>query len=763
MTRRPPTGRRLTGIALALLTGALGLAGATPATAQAPVGPRPPEIVERLARSTVGAEAALRDGEWAIAESRFRGVLLEALLLRGTLDLLDERWPEAARAFEAARRAVADPRRAEIARAILAVRRGRADDALPILRSVVVRHPGDARARRLLAQVLALSDRLPEAVQELEEAHALVPDDGETTFALATAHLRLTTDGGLARAGELFERLIEERPGAATAVLVGRSYLDYRHHDEARAWLERALALDPRAVRASYYLGKLVLSSAGYEGLERAAGHFRRELEVQPGDPVSSLYLGLALAELRRCDEATAPLERATGNPLTALDAHRFLGKCHLAEGDPERDRRARDELEAALEIASESGRTRQLESVHYQLGVALRRLGDPAADEHFAAAERLSGHLVETDRANLETYLSEGLVTEPPAELLPLALEGLEALSALGPARRAELRLRIDREAARAYANLGALAMRDSRPGPATRHFEAAAGHDPSLPGLDRNLGMAAFRAQRWELAAEALTRVVASDPSGPGGDLEARRALALAHVNLDEYEAAAAVLVDDAGRAGDPSLQYAYALALVRSERTDEAAAAFERLLREHPEWAELHVLLGQAKAKAGDFPGARETLRHALGLRADVPEAWFTLGEIHLRQGELDEAIAAFEAELAHTPGALQARYQLAVALDLADRPDDALAELDAVLRQRPTFADARYLLGKVLLGQGRAEEAKSHLLAAAGESPGDPNIHYQLALAHQRLGEVDEARVELERYRELKDAERRGGDS
>jgi uncharacterized protein HemY len=106
---------------------------------------------------------------------------------------------------------------------------------------------------------------------------------------------------------------------------------------------------------------------------------------------------------------------------------------------------------------------------------------------------------------------------------------------------------------------------------------------------------------------------------------DVEARRTLALSLVNLDRYPEAADLLADDPGRAGDPSLQYAYALSLVRSDRDDqrrEAEVAFEHLFREHPEWPELHVLLGQAKAKEGDFPGARETLRLALELRADVP---------------------------------------------------------------------------------------------------------------------------------------------
>lgn len=751
MTRAPRLG--VASLLLALVAaGPVG--GAAAAQGTLPV----PDLIQRVVTPSRAAEGAVAEGEWALAESRFRDALLEALLLRGSLDLLEERWNDASDAFDAARGAIAEPRRADVARALLAIRRGRAAEALPILRGVAARYPDDTRSRRLLAHALFLEGRLPEAVEELEEALGSAPGDGELVYALATAHLRLGEPRSRERAAELFERLAAERQGAPTAVLIGRSYLDHRHHDEARAWLERALAIDPAARRAAYYLGKVVLQAQGYDGLEGAAAHFRQELETAPLDPLASLYLGIVLAEMRRCDEALVPLEQAVAEPMTALDALRFVAKCRLAAGGDANDRQARTALEQALEIARRSGRTRQLESVHYQLGIALRRLGEPeGAAEHFAAAERLSSDLVDEERAELAEFFGAGPGGEPAGEAMAVTDPVLEAVASLDEEARRELRRWLEQEIARAYANLGTLASRDGRPDAAAELLTAAGAHDPALPGLDRNLGLAAFAARRYELAAQALGRVHAADPS----DADVGRALALAHLNLESYEEAARHLAADPARTGDPALQYAYALALVRSGRAEEAAAAYETLFRDHPDWPELHVLLGQARAQQGDFPGAVAALERALALRQDVPEAHATLGEIHLRRGELDAAIAAFEAELAHTPDAVPVRYQLAVALDLANRPQEALGHLETVLRRRPAFVNARYLTGKILLGENRPEEAKSHLLVAAGEAPRDPNVQYQLALALQRLGEREAASERFGLYRELKAAERGDG--
>lgn len=705
-------------------------------------------LVSRITEPMEEARLALHGGEPELAESRLRAALLEAWLLRGALDVAEERWDSAREAFEQARDSVANPRRAELALAVHSVRRGDPAGALPWLRSLAARQPSDTVTRRLLAQVLMMEGRTGEAVQELEEALGLVPGDAETLFDLALIHLRT---GDLEAADEAFGALVERKPGPATHVLIGRIFLDHSRYDRARRALRAALAADPKARRAHYYLGKIELAAAGYDGLIEAVDRFRSELATYSGDPLASLHLGIALTELRRCDEALPRLSFATENPKTALDAHRFLGKCHLAAG---RSSDAKRTLALGLEKVGPSTRLRQLESLHYQLGVALRRLGDDGAAEHFAEAEELSSRLVDEERGDLSAFFDSTPAETASSGSVPLVTTAFPPLESLPAARRDALRLRLDRALARVYSNLATLLARGGRLERAVDLYVMAEERDPSLAGIHRRLGLSAFGAGRYEVAARALVRARSRAPEDP----ELRQTLALARLNLGRYEEVVELLEADEQRASDPKLQYAYALALTRTGRIYDANRAFEDLTSRHPEWAELQVLIGQARAAEGDFPGAVRALRRALELRPEVPEAHATLGEILLRQGRLKEAEEELRSELEHRPGALQTRLQLAVTLDLANHPAEALKELDRILRAEPEFADARYLMGKILLSEGRPGEARAHLEVAAADAPADANIAYQLAQSLQRLGEIEAARQQFARYRELKAAER-----
>ncbi len=74
--------------------------------------------------------------------------------------------------------------------------------------------------------------------------------------------------------------------------------------------------------------------------------------------------------------------------------------------------------------------------------------------------------------------------------------------------------------------------------------------------------------------------------------------------------------------GASADPSLQYTYGLALVRSDRARDAEAVFTRMLADHGDRAEVHVILGQAHAQQGNFEAAVQDLERARGIKADVP---------------------------------------------------------------------------------------------------------------------------------------------
>lgn len=726
------------------------LVAALPGILQAQGDPQVGELLTPLARAMTAAEEQLALHETQAAESRYRSVLLEGWLLLGGLEVVEGDLARALEAYERAAASVADPRRPHTSLALVHLRRGDTDEAVRWLRRIVAMRPDDGKTRRLLAQALVAAGSPQEAVQELEEARAAADgDDPETTFALATGYLRL---GKVEEADRLFARIADELPGAETQILIGRTYRDFRHFERARTALETALELDPKVRRGHYYLGTLELLSRGRDRLEPALDRFRRELELAPRDPMTHLYLGMALAESRRFEEALESLEIAARWEPTRLDALRFLGRSHLALDRPQP---AVSALRRALELAEERGATpRQLAGIHYPLGTALRRLGaEEEATHHFAAAEETSTDLVEADRDRFTRFLDDATALEPQAGALPPPFEAT-AVSALDEPRRRDLRRRTETILARAYLNLGILQARNQRYVRAAELFERSEELDPGLPRLQYSLGAARFNAQRFAEAAEALDRALAEDPSN--ADLQ--RMLALALLNTESYERAAALLEDDPRRRVDPSLEYAYGLALVRSGGAERGEAVFDRLVSEHAEWPELHVLLGQAHAHQGDYPAARAALERALELDPQVAEAHETLGILLLRQGHLDEAESALRAELDLDENDARSRYHLAVVLDLSQRPDEAADELATVLRDRPDMADARYLLGKIRLAQGDPEAARLHLEAAMTLAPEDANIRYQLGQAYQRLGRVELAGRQFELYRDLKRRER-----
>jgi tetratricopeptide (TPR) repeat protein len=726
-----------------LLLACSGTSGVTAAQPRAAVDP-----LASVDRTIAQAEAALRAKEFQVAESHYRAAIAEGWLVIGSLAAADGRLADARDAFARASTLTVDAGPALRALAIVHLQLGDSEPALDILTRLTRSAPRDMALRRLLAQALVAAGRPAEAVQELEEARGTNPDDLELTFLLASGYLRLKK---MDVAERLFVQLTRARPIAETHVLVARTYRDAGEYARARRELDTALKLNPRVPRAHYYLGTMDIMTEGIARLEPAIASFERELKISPGDPATSLGLGLALVHARRPADALPHLQLAVKTEAVQGNAFYYLGRCLLALDRPAEAVAA---LQRSLELTNAVSGAVERKNVHYQLGLALRAVGKPDdAAVHFAQAEQASDGKLAGDRERLARYLAD--TPEPQSGATVAASVGGSLPFADVPAAgREPLAARVRRALAGAYLNVGIMHAQAGRFPRAASFIQSAADLDAALPQVQYSLGVAYFNAKQFDKAIVPLERVL----SGAPHDADARRMLALSLMNTEAYARAAELLRNDPRRDSDPSLQYAYGLALARSERTAEASLIFDRLLAEHGDRADLHVVLGQAHAQQGDFEGAIRSLERAISLDPKVAEAHRTLGNIYFRQGKFPEAIAELRAELKANPADLKAMHTLAAVLELDGHPDEALPLLRAVLAAQPQHADARYLLGKVLVAQGSPEDAVRHLEAAIALSPDEANAHYQLGHAYQKLGRTQLAEQQFEIFRQMKDKRR-----
>lgn len=147
------------------------------------------------------------------------------------------------------------------------------DDALEFWREVVLREPSNVRARRQLAHVLERRGDSMLAVEQLEAARTVQPENVDLIVDLANANIAL------------------------------------RRFDPAERDLRRALRFQPDHPDVHLALGVISFRRGLYAQAEQ---ELRRALELNPDSANAYFYRGEALNQLSRVDEALDMLLRAT-------------------------------------------------------------------------------------------------------------------------------------------------------------------------------------------------------------------------------------------------------------------------------------------------------------------------------------------------------------------------------------------------------------------------------------------------------------------
>jgi len=146
------------------------------------------------------------------------------------------------------------------------------------------------------------------------------------------------------------------------------------------------------------------------------------------------------------------------------------------------------------------------------------------------------------------------------------------------------------------------------------------------------------------------------------------------------------------------------------------------------------------------------------HALDVTSDNDFAHNNLGYLCVDQGELDKAIAHFDAALRirsrkldphYNVGSAFVRMNLADALARKGQPDEAMVHYEEAIRLQPNYADAYYNRGNALFAEGRIDEAMADWEKTLQIQPNDADAHTCIGNALLRKGSLKEAIAHYEK--------------
>jgi tetratricopeptide (TPR) repeat protein len=183
------------------------------------------------------------------------------------------------------------------------------------------------------------------------------------------------------------------------------------------------------------------------------------------------------------------------------------------------------------------------------------------------------------------------------------------------------------------------------------------------------------------------------------------------------------------------------------IQTKDYPHARQAFAKMFDLPSDSAASYLLTARMLFRQEFGPVAQEYAQKAAEIDPKLPLAHFLLGEIHLFQSQIPEAISDFQRELALNPGHAATYYKLADAYSRVQKLDDAERLLQRSIWLDSTATGPYILMGKVLEKKGEPELAIRALQRAASMDPNNAITHHLLGQAYRDLGKNDEAEREL----------------
>jgi tetratricopeptide (TPR) repeat protein len=601
------------------------------------------------------------------------------------------------------------------------------------------------RAQNLLGKIDFMQGQFESAAEELQAALAITPDF-DVAYSLALTDLQLKK---LPQATVLFDEMqasLTDTP--ELEALIGQAYRQTGYLDQAVERFKKALKLDAAYPHAHAYLGMTYFTIGGKQNFELAREQFRLELAQAPRDYSSLYYLGLIQLDAGELESAETSLQNAhrasPDDPGPLLLLGRLFSQQQKWPAVITVLRQAIAQMSTGGAPASQTTLAHEMLSKAY---ISVGQPGDGTRELEEAKRSRATEPGGTANTSAGETSPSPAVAASP--ELRAMLMEKQQKAEAPGSSEAQYVRA-ISKLLGNAYHNLGVMDARKGAYADAAEEFKQAELWDSSIPQLDRNFALAAFRAHLYSDAIGPLERLLLHSPT----DQNLREMLALSYYMTNRFTDSADTLrpiVDSLSL--NPGLLLSAGIAFVKSGDTSTAERLFSRAFENGDATPEVHLMLGQAYAAQSDNPQALAEFKHALELNPKLPEAHYYWGMVLFKTGAMDEAAKQFQSELELNAEHAQSLYQLAYIRLQQHQPSEAKRLLAEVIKQQPANSDAHYQLGKALLEQGDLNTATRELETSVQLHPTD-YAYFQLSNAYTRSGRNDDAKHALDNFEKLK---------
>ena len=165
---------------------------------------------------------------------------------------------------------------------------------------------------------------------------------------------------------------------------------------------------------------------------------------------------------------------------------------------------------------------------------------------------------------------------------------------------------------------------------------------------------------------------------------------------------------------------------VAAFRAQNYAQAVEEFRSVVKDQPEWAGGHRMLGQSLLKLERSQEALTHLRKAYDLGPDDVAVQMVLGQAYVTAGHYRDASELLgQVNVASLPKAQQgALHQMrAIALDKTGQPSQALQEMGRAVALSPNSASLQFQYGTMLFNSGDTAKAVGALEKAASLDSGD----------------------------------------